>query len=221
MADGYIPSDDAGALQWMQAFSGGITATPAVYGLSTSDAATIAASVDAFAGALAVATAPATRTKVTVAAKDTARNAAEQICRQFAMLIKFNDGVSDADKIAIGVRPVNPDRDPIEVPETSPLLNIIAATPGAQTLRYADTFTPDSGAKPFGAANLQLFVAVADAEVTDPAQASFYAAATKNPVGVEFDAADDGKVATYFARWASRRGEVGPWSLPISMRIAA
>jgi hypothetical protein len=28
-------------------------------------------------------------------------------------------------------------------------------------------------------------------------------------------------VATYFARWASRRGDVGPSSLPVSMRIAA
>jgi hypothetical protein len=38
---------------------------------------------------------------------------------------------------------------------------------------------------------------------------------------VDFTEDKDGKVATYYARWASVRGEVGPWSLPISMRIAA
>ena len=55
----------------------------------------------------------------------------------------------------------------------------------------------------------------------DPEQAQFYGAFKKNPVAVGFDPADDGKVATYFARRASRRGDVGPWSLPVSMRIAA
>jgi hypothetical protein len=30
-----------------------------------------------------------------------------------------------------------------------------------------------------------------------------------------------GKVATYYARWASQRGETGPWSVPVSFRFAA
>ena len=119
------------------------------------------------------------------------------------------------------MRPINPDRNPIEVPETSPLLNIIGCTPGAQTVRYADTNTPDSGAKPFGATSLQLFVAIADTAVDDPDLAAFHGAFTKNPIGVGFDAGDDGKMATYYARWASRKGDIGPWSLPVSMRVAA
>jgi len=32
---------------------------------------------------------------------------------------------------------------------------------------------------------------------------------------------DAGRVATYFARWVSQRGEFGPWSIPASMTIAA
>jgi hypothetical protein len=54
-----------------------------------------------------------------------------------------------------------------------------------------------------------------------PDTAGFYGAFTKNPVAVGFAGTDDGKMATYFARWASPRGDVGPWSLPVSMRIAA
>ena len=221
MAEGYIPAQDANALLWMEAFAGGISANPALYGLTVGDAAAIQGAVDSFGSALSVATAPSTRTAVTVSDKDNFRSSAEQICRQFAIQIKYNDGITDGDKIAIGVRPVNNDREPINVPTTSPLLSIIAATPGAHTVRYSDTLTPDSAAKPFGAASLQLFVAIGDAEVTDPAQASFVGAFTKNPIGVDFSAPDDGKEATYFARWASLKGDVGPWSLPISMRIAA
>ena len=137
------------------------------------------------------------------------------------MLLKDNVGISDEDKVAIGVRPINPNREPIECPQTSPLINIIANTPGAQTVVFADSTTPDSKAKPFGASELQLFRAVTTADAAPLSEAEFYGKFTRNPVAVQFDEADDGKIATYYARWASARGEVGPWSLPASMRIAA
>ena len=44
---------------------------------------------------------------------------------------------------------------------------------------------------------------------------------TRNPVEVTFDQKHNRQRATYWARWASRRGEVGPWSLPVAMTIAA
>lgn len=221
MADSFIPTKEADAAAWMVTFAAGLSAAPGTYFISSPDAAAIQAEVDAFVDALAVVMDPAQRTTVTVAIKDGCRTSAEQICRQFASLIKYNSGISDADKIAVGVRPVNNSRSTVNVPGTSPLLNIIAATPSAQTLRYADSLTPDKAAKPFGATQIQIFVAIGTAPVADPSAAQFYGAFTKNPVAVAFDAADDGKMATYFGRWASRRGDTGPFSLPVSMRIAA
>jgi hypothetical protein len=221
MSDPVIPAPDTDALVWMQNFSGGINANPALYQQSAADAGAISSAVSGAAATFAVASNPATRTEVTVNQKDVAFMAAKALCRQYANVIKFNAGISDADKIAIGVRPVNPTRNPINVPDSSPLLNIIGATPGSQTLRYADSNTPDSAAKPFGATSLQIFVAIGASAVADPTAAQFYGAFTRNPVPVGFDPGDDGKMATYFARWASRRGDVGPWSLPVSMRIAA
>lgn len=44
---------------------------------------------------------------------------------------------------------------------------------------------------------------------------------TRTPFEVKFEHADSGKYCTYFARWISRRGEVGNWSVPVKMRIAA
>jgi len=217
----YIPSEEEAALAWMTVFAAGLTNHSAVYMVSAADALAVTNAVNAFGDALAITQDPATKTKVTVAAKDDARVSAEQICRQFAMLIKENAGISDPDKIAIGVRPQNDSREPIPAPDTSPLLNIIAATPGAQTLRYSDSMTPDTGRKPYGAISLQLFCAIGETPATNENAATFLGAYTKNPIGVGFDPADDGKVATFFARWQSRRGDVGPWSLPISMRIAA
>jgi hypothetical protein len=74
---------------------------------------------------------------------------------------------------------------------------------------------------PFGAVCLQLFVAVGDEIATDSDQARFVGSFTKAKAEVNYDASDGGKVATYFARWASQRGETGPFSLPVSLRIAA
>lgn len=221
MGNSYIPAQEANALEWMQTFAAGISANVNTYMLSNADATAITNAVEAFATARAVAIDPVTRSPVNVNLKDTARNSAEQICRQYATVIKYNAGISDADKIAIGVRPVNHSREPIPPPTSSPLLNVLGATPGSQTVRYADTNTPDSAAKPFNAACLQLFVAIGAEPVFNADTAQFYGTFTRNPVAVGFAEEDDGKVATFFGRWATRKGEVGPWSLPVSMRIAA
>jgi hypothetical protein len=119
------------------------------------------------------------------------------------------------------VRPVNPSRDPVECPQTSPVVAIVATTQGAQTVEFRDSMDLDRRGKPFGASDLLLFVAVTPTGTTNPDDARFYAKVTKNPVAVMFDHADNGKQATYFARWSNRRGQMSPWSTPVSMSIAA
>jgi hypothetical protein len=69
--------------------------------------------------------------------------------------------------------------------------------------------------------SLQLFVAIADTPTVDENDAVFVGNFTKNPIAVAFSPEDDGKCATWFARWQSRKGDTGPWSLPVTMRIAA
>ena len=217
----YIPTQEAEALGWMQTFASGIQANFATYGLVLADSNTISNAVNLFAAARAIAIDPAQRTPVALNEKDEARNDAEVICRQYAQQIKLNAGVSDSDKIAIGIRPINEDRSPRPVPDSSPLLNVLGATPGSQTVRFSDSATPDSAAKPLGAECIQLFVAIKDAATVNEDDGQFYGAFSRNPIAVGFAPEDDGKMATYFARWANNRGEVGPWSLAVSMRIAA
>lgn len=221
MSSPYIPTREADALIWMQAFASTIQANFATYELTSADATTISNAVQAFADALAIVAEPTTRTPVNVNTKDTLRNAAENLCRQYATQIKYNNGISDASKIAAGVRPVNNSREPIFVPQTSPLVNVTAATPGAHTVRFADSLDPNERKKPFGAASLQLFCFIGDEPTVNEDDAKFIGLFTKNPIAVAFDPDDDGKMATYFARWSGKRGDTGPWSLPVSMRIAA
>lgn len=217
----FIPDRDGPALTWMQMFSAGITAAPARYQLVPADAAAIAAAVAAYAAAYADSQDPATRTKLTVAVKDQARFAAEQLCRQYAAVIKPNAGIGDADKLAIGVPPPNNGRTPVPAPASWPDLSILNGAPAQQVVRYSDVATPDSSAKPFGVERLELFVAVEAGPTGDVAAARYRGSYSRSGIAVNFTAADKGKTATYFARWVSTRGEAGPWSPPASLPIAA
>ena len=217
----YIPSKDTDFRTWAVNFATNIAAAPAVYMMTVAEATGVTNAVNLFVAKLAIADNELTRTKQTIANKDDARSIAESLCRQYAMLIKDNAGITDGDKLSIGVRPENPSREPIDCPTTPPLLNILGNLPGTQTLRFADTTTPDSKAKPFGASELQLYLGIGTTELAPLSACQFYGKFTRNPIEVDFDETDDKKTATYYARWASVRGEVGPWSLPVTMTIAA
>jgi hypothetical protein len=107
------------------------------------------------------------------------------------------------------------------VPAVGPLLNVVAATPGAQTLTFADSMEPDTKAKPFGASELQLWRGITAGP--NPAafdDCEFVGKFTRNPISIEFAQDDDGKLATYYARWA-RRAARQPVLMPVAMRIAA
>lgn len=220
MSDPYIPPRDTDYDSWLNNFKTLILAAPTTYGLTITDASAINTYYNSWHAAYLLAINPTTRTPVTVAAKDTQKALTQPPIRVYAQTIRANAGVSDANKIALGLNLPNFTPTPIPQPSTSPLINVIGATPLQHTLRYADTNTPDSKKKPFGAQQLLLFVAVADDPVVDPTVALFYGAFTKVPVFVDFDAADVGKAATYFARWQTRTGLLGPWSLPVSMTVA-
>ena len=217
----YVPAEDLPALEFLLNFSGLITARPGAYGVGVPDAQNIARVVGLYADALAVLRQPSGKNKVSVSLKNQSKADAIQLVRSYAMRIKMDDGVSDQDKLDVGVRPVNPHRTPVPPPETAPDVSIVAAVKGSQTVGWRDAMNPAARGKPWGVRAMELFVAVADAPVSDPSVARYVQGYGRGPVGVAFAASDDGKVATYFGRWVSTRGEPGPFGPGASMRIAA
>jgi hypothetical protein len=216
-----IPNRQADALNWMLPFSSGIQASPVTYMLQSADATKISSAVNTFASALSEATNPSTRTKGTIAAKDAAYATARQICGDYARVIKVDVRVSNQAKQDIGITPPKPGRTPQPPPDSAPSIAVIGATVGTHTLKYVGADGVEKIQKPRGVTNIEIYRVVADEPVTDENLAVFYSAYRRNPIGVIFDHAADGKVATYFARWADAKGQRGPWSLPTSMRVAA
>lgn len=221
MAAPYIPPKDADLANWSQNFADLIDAAPSTYGLQPSDAATIVAANNAWQAAYALAVNPTTRTTVTVADKNTQKIAAVIIFRTYAAQIRLNPGVSNPDKLALGLNLPNNSPSPIPPPPTFPILGIASAGPGQHEIRYADSASPSARKKAANALQMQLVRGVAVAAIADPALCSFLANVTKQPYQSVFtDPADAGKVATYFARWSTRNGELGPWSAGVSMTVA-
>lgn len=221
MAGPYIRRRLAERRAWLDNFTSLIAHDPPRYALTPGDGACLADLFTKWDAAYTVAAAPETRTPVTVARFSVVRGQVEPTIRTYAMFIKANFGVAPEDKVALGLHLQNPDSTPIPAPGTSPLLSMVGATPGEHTIRYADQNTPDKRAKPFGVAMILIFANIADEVDPNPLNARFIKVATVNPVAVQYAPADNGRTATLFGRWVTRRGLVGPWSPFISFTIAS
>lgn len=216
----YIPAADAAFRDWLGNFAALLSADPARYGVSIAEAAIIADAAREYDAAYQTAQAPATRTSVTIARKEALRTSATGSARALARLIKASGDVADEDKLALGIHIDDPTRSPIPAPTSRPLLMLVAAFSGVHSLRYADEHSPASRRKARGALQMQLNLAVAPGAVTDPGESRLFGLYTRQPILVEHDPAHAAQTATYFARWVTRSGKFGPWSLPTSMTIA-
>lgn len=220
MTTSYIPAQDGAFASWLLNFRTqldlGVGVPPATGG----DVANVDAVDTAYQAAYLLATDPLTRTPTTVAAKNTAKSNALAVVRPVAQLINNDVSVSDADRITLGltVRATTPT--PISAPTTFPLLDLLNATPGVHTIQYRDSATPTSKAKPAGALQMELYQAIGTTPAPDPTTSVFLSVQTKSPFLVAQDPANVGKVATYFARWITRTGLVGPWSSGVSLTVA-
>lgn len=212
-------------LPWMENFSTVFTASPTDYGFTAVEAADVATVVAAYRAAYDAAgvagrmpVAPGNYTQPLRAALAAAAASCLSVVRPLAAQMQQNPGISDEDLLLIGVQPKNYSRTPIFVPGTTPILGIQFASMGSHVLSYADSSTPASKRKPFGAAGLQLFVGIGYS-VTALQSLRYYSTFTRNPAVVAFQPADSGKIATYAARWIGRRGDEGPWSATLDAVI--
>lgn len=219
----FIPRSDAKFKAWAQGFVKGIYEHPHSYGLSPSAGESLMRCYNEFDAAYQLTNHESTRTKITVRAKDQARGSLESFCRGYAAQIRANLGVSDAAKIAIGVRPRNLSRQRRNVPATSPTLNYQYTVPGYDVLHFGDSINKGK-AKPFGAERLELWVMYQPIGSKPgkgqlPANdAQYIGAYRKNPISVP-QHADETLRPTYWARWAGFHDDVGPWSLACSVGL--
>lgn len=216
----YIPTTDAAFKSWLQNFAQKIQLDPQKYSLAPADAQVIMDHYQAYAAAFDTVQFPDTRNSTTIGEKDAIRASAEASVRVYAQQIKLNKGLDNKLKLALGVHVDDPTRSPIPAPESSPLLMIVSAFSGVHHIRYADENTPASRKKPHGAKQLELWAHIGPNATANPDDAKYIGSFTKNPILNQLDPSAANMIATYFARWQTARGLIGPWSLPVAMTVA-
>lgn len=227
MAAPYIPARDVDLVTWADNFAALITADPATYGLTAGDASTIQGLVDTWDTAYFDAVNPSTRTPMTVADKNTAKLAMLPVVRAYASQIRLNPGVTNADKVALGLNLPNNSPAPIPAPATMPVITVVQNQPLRTLLKFRDELaSPTSRAKAPGSIGLELHATVGTAPADDPDASPYRGTFSKVPFFIDWDPADAGKVVTFFGRWINRAGTIGinqaqtgPWSTGISTTI--
>jgi len=221
MAGSWIPTKDDALDPFINNFQTLIAASPTTYSLVVGDATAITAAYTAWHAAYLAAVNPTTRTTATVATKNIQKTNVLGVVRRYGATIRANIGVSDALKIGLGLHIRDTVPTPVPPPSTMPELSIARIATGYQEVQARDEGAGAVRARPAGSVGLLLYRAVSTAPVSSAEQATFLTFVGRPTVQSNFDAADRGKFATYFARWTNARGEVGPWSNPVSACIAA
>lgn len=229
MAAPYIPTSDAALDAWALNFASRITANPGLYGLATGDAVTIQNAVDTFDAAYQIAglsgtapktpLSPSTRTPVTIAAKDAARNAMLPIVRTYGIQIRNNAGVSNSDKTDLGLTIVKTTPTPIPTPVTVPLLTMIALNTNGATVNMRDSGTPSIKAKPFGAIGAEVWIQYSPTLIGTRTDPVYLGNATKSPHVIFPDPAKIGQQAWVVMRWVTRTGLVGAFSSELNFTV--
>jgi len=220
MSTPYIPRRQGDLLVLARSAAEQLSAAPYRFGSTPQEAAYFQGYVDDFVAKMAVVTEPGGCTKSAVQAKEDSVLKLLRVMRPLFQTIKMDAGVSGADKIALGVPIDGARRQQVPAPATAPDLLIVAAMRRQQILKYNDGPSPTRKAKPADVIALELFCQVGDEPEISVRYARSIALVTRQPYVVTFEEADVGLLAHYWARWVTRRGKRGPWSVPVSMTVA-
>lgn len=220
----YIPTKDADLIAWGDNFASVISADPAVYGLLAADALVIQTQYDEFAAAYTLAVNPATRTIVTIAAKDEEKAGFLSIARQYAAIIRANGGVSDDAKAAAGLTIPDPTPTPIPVPTTTPILAVpLQGVGGVLQMAITDSATPLLKKKPFGVVGACLFAgAFTSNNTVPPVVTPLFALVTKSDqVLTASPTFSAGTKVRWIAQWYNRKGQLGPLGAALDQLVLA
>lgn len=218
---GYIPNADAPFRDWGQNFADRIALDPAHYALLAADSTIISDAQADFATKLALATDPATRTNATIAAKDGAKAFARDYFQWYAQFIKLNLGISNDDKVALGIHIDDGNPTPIAPPTQAPLVNVEGLVVGGFTLRARNPDNPFSRGKPPGVTMCIIMIGYGlQGSAALPFTLDLFKLVSSKPINVLMaEAGTSGKLATAYVVYANAKGQMGPPSAAIQFTI--
>jgi hypothetical protein len=210
MSKNYIPAADKTFLTWVINFLRYLFNFLTKFGVPDEKYQELATQREDFSQKLEIAEEPATRTKLTIQAKNDSRKVLEANIRQTVnQYLASNPAVSNTDRDGLGIPIRSKSRHPAPVADKAPL--VVVAAYGPRQLKFDFGESEGSKAKPAGQHGTEIASVISDtkpAEVEDLTRSSFD---THTPLTLTFKESERGKTLWYAARWENTTGEKGPW----------
>lgn len=215
MSKSYFPSKDALLVAWANNFASILSANFAAYGCTSAQATAFQALADNLASSYATAIEPSTRTKGTIAAKNSAKDAMKEMARNLALII-YAQNLTDEQIIDIGLTVKDGSATPINPPDEQPIAEIVKITGRVVTGRVHSTDTEKRG-KPTGVAAVWLWTYIGTSAPSDVSEWTFQGSSTRTKFEIEFPASVEAGAQFWIAaQWINPRNQPGPASNPIT-----
>lgn len=224
----YLPDSDLGKKMWMERFITQLESDPQRYGFDDPHMFEYyQRTIRTFIKAADAVLSPASCTPGAIAEKNRARKSAVKMCRDFAMQLKWDSTLTDTEKRSLGIHTIEAPPEQASLPEGAltgtlgfPDLVVLSSPNGGHVIRYRDLTSP-SKAKPRGVSHFLLFAAIGEKPNMRRTHARLLDAYTKRPFEIMYpmECGLEGLYVTYYGRWLTTRGEMSPWSRPVSKII--
>jgi hypothetical protein len=206
----YLPSKDSELVVWGDNFASQIASHYTEWEIPTQDLTDLQASLDLFKSLHDQADSPA-KNKIIVAEKNAARKAFKEKVRGLVNFRLKNPVITNAQRVALGLRVRDTTPSKIPVPTTRPELDVDVLDVRRLRLRFHDMGSSNN-ARPYGVNGAVVAYAVRDTPPSSPNDLTRTVLATRTPFTLEFTEEERGKTVYFAICWQNERGERGPWS---------
>jgi hypothetical protein len=195
-----------------------ITATPTAYGLTATQATTLATLSSAYTAAYNTAVDPVTRTKAKIAAKNAKKLQLVQNLRDLNRFVQATKTVSDEQKIEIGF-PVYALPTPINPPTTAPVIKSITTNNRLSKMKIRDLEGERRG-RPTGVQGALVMSFVGETPPADITSWRIEGLTTRTDFEITWSPSIPAFSQVWVtAAWYSPRGMAGPMCSPIAVAL--
>ncbi len=220
----YLPTTDAGVLNWARNFRDQIAAVadPTTIGLSAAAVTEYEGLVSDYTDKYAIATDSATRGGSTINAKNIAKKALITASRTFGQAVTRHPGVTNEQRYDMGLTVRDDEPTPVPVPTTKPVFTIATTVGRTITMRIRDEHTPDTRARPEGIIGATIMMYVGDEASQDPMAWTLLASTSKTNVTLDVPLSVPADSRVWIAGfWYNTKSQSGPVSDEVSTVIRA
>jgi hypothetical protein len=220
MAKSYLPTTDAGLLNWGQNFSDLVVATPADFGLTVPQATGFQELFNLYQAAYSIAITPSTRTSSAIAAKNAARTKLKDDARLLVSIIQGQKTVTDQQKIDLGITVRDTEPTPVPPPVDPPEMDIMKVTGRTVQIRLHNDNVLQRK-KPVGVKGAAVFSWVGDTPPDNLDDWRFEGNTTKTLIDIDFPmTVPAGSKVWLTAFWFNTKAQSGPPCEPDTTYLA-